>query len=170
MTTLETNRLSITPFSQQDGPLLHRIFTDETVRKFLWDDVIITEGEVEDILKVNDMLQSKRRFGLWKVTRKEDAVVVGFTGLWFFFDEPQPQLLYGLMPAFSRNGYATEAAAAIIRYAFDELGFDYVHAATDPPNTASNQVAQRLGMTLTDTQIMEGKPTMFWRIDKDSSP
>lgn len=145
------------------------MFTDPTVRQFLWDDLVISEQEVEDILKVNDLLMGKRKFGLWKILRQEDQAAIGFTGLWFFFDEPQPQLLYGLLPEFCRNGYATEAAQAIIQYAFEELDFSYVHAATDPPNTASNQVATRLGMTLTDTRMMEGKMTMFWRVERDSA-
>lgn len=147
---------------------MHSIFTDESVRKYLWDDLVISEQEVEDILKVNDLLQAKRELGLWKVCRKEDQKVLGFTGLWFFFDEPQPQLLYGLLPAYWGNGYATEAAAVIIQHAFEQLNFTYVHAATDPPNAASNEVARRLGMTLSDTKIMEGKPTMFWRIERNS--
>lgn len=169
MITFRTDRLSIVPFSQEDGALLHRMFTDETVRQFLWDDLIISEQEVEDILKVNDLLFTKRQFGLMKVIRVADQVVVGFTGLWFFFDEPQPQLLYGLMPAYFGNGYATEAATAIINYAFDQLGFSYVHAATDPDNTASNKVAERLGMRLVRKRKMEGKMTMFWRIERVSS-
>lgn len=168
MTTLGTDRLSIVPFSPEDGSLLHRMFTDETVRRFLWDDLIISEQEVDDILKVNDLLLGKRQFGLWKLIRKTDSTVVGFTGLWFFFDEPQPQLLYGLMPAYFGNGYATEAATAIIDYAFTKLGFSYVHAATDPENIASNNVARRLKMALQDTRVMEGKMTMFWRIERDS--
>lgn len=165
---LSTDRLSIIPFSEEDRSLLHRMFTDDTVRQYLWDDLLISEHEAEDILKVNDILLAKRQFGLWKVVRKEDQAVVGFTGLWFFFDEPQPQLLYGLMPAYFRNGYATEVAAAIIQYAFDQLGFSYVHAATDPENTPSNKVAKRLGMRLMQKRMMEGKMTMFWRIEKDS--
>lgn len=166
---LRTDRLSIIPFSQEDGSLLHRMFTDDTVRQYLWDDIIVSEHEVEDILKVNDVLFTKREFGLWKVIRVEDQVVVGFTGLWFFFDEPQPQLLYGLMPDYFGNGYATEVARAIIQYAFDQLGFAYVHAATDPDNTASNKVAERLEMKLVKKRKMEGKMTMFWRIEKDSN-
>ena len=52
MITLETDRLSITPFSQKDGSLLHRIFTDETVRKFLWDDVYVQAAEKTVISQV----------------------------------------------------------------------------------------------------------------------
>ena len=44
------------------------------------------------------------------------------------------------------NGYATEAAAALLRYGFDELGLHTISATCDPENTASAAVLRRIGM------------------------
>ncbi|WP_394336181.1 hypothetical protein [Adhaeribacter arboris] len=38
---------------------------------------------------------------------------MGFAGLWFFFEEDQPHLLYGLLPEYTKSGLATEAARAV---------------------------------------------------------
>jgi ribosomal-protein-alanine N-acetyltransferase len=44
------------------------------------------------------------------------------------------------------RGYATEAAAALLRYGFDELGLQKISATCDPNNTASVGVLRKIGM------------------------
>ncbi len=46
------------------------------------------------------------------------------------------------------HGYATEAARAILRFGFEELGLHRVWAGCDPDNLASARVLEKLGMTL----------------------
>lgn len=167
MKSWQTDRLSLEPFTPSDLELLHQLFTDEAIRQYLWDDLVIDVGQTEDILKVNEILLNTRGFGLWKVIHQQTKQVIGFTGLWFFFEEPQPQLLYGLLPVYWRQGFATEAARSIVRYAFSELGFDYLIAATDPPNEASSSVAIKLGMKMIESKVVEGKMTLFWRVEKE---
>jgi RimJ/RimL family protein N-acetyltransferase len=45
------------------------------------------------------------------------------------------------------NGYATEAARAVVDWGFDELKLDVIHAVVNPANAASIRVARRLGMS-----------------------
>ncbi len=49
-------------------------------------------------------------------------------------------------PRFHGKGYASEAAAALLRVAFEELGFHRVIGRCDARNTASSALMQRLGM------------------------
>ncbi len=51
-----------------------------------------------------------------------------------------------LHPDFRGQGYMTEAAAAVLDIAFDELGLHRVRAELDPRNTASVALCRRLGM------------------------
>ena len=44
-------------------------------------------------------------------------------------------------------GYASEAAAAALRFGFEELRLDEIVAVTVPANIRSQQVMRRLGMT-----------------------
>lgn len=53
---------------------------------------------------------------------------------------------WALHPDFSGQGYATEAASAVLDYAFGELGLHRVVAELDPRNTASVALCLRLGM------------------------
>jgi RimJ/RimL family protein N-acetyltransferase len=53
---------------------------------------------------------------------------------------------YVLNPDFSGHGYATEAAHALLRLGFDDLGLHRIVARVDERNDASAKVARRLGM------------------------
>lgn len=111
-------------------------------------------------------------FGLWLIeldsVEPQNPKVVGFVGLWYFFDEPQPQLLYALLPKALKQGYASEAANKILAYCFDELGYDYVVASCDRPNLNSQKVAQRLRMHKVEERIIHQNPVVFFRIDQAS--
>jgi len=53
---------------------------------------------------------------------------------------------YIFSPAYSRQGYATEAVRALLEVAFFELGARRVVARVDARNTASRALLERLGM------------------------
>jgi len=57
---------------------------------------------------------------------KNENTYAGFAGLWSFFGEDQPQLLYALAPNEIKKGYAAEASKAVINYAFNKLKFKYL--------------------------------------------
>ncbi|NJS16396.1 MAG: GNAT family N-acetyltransferase [Nostocaceae cyanobacterium CSU_2_110] len=67
-----------------------------------------------------------QKFGLWFIQTKDEKEIIGFVGLWYFFDESQPQLVYALLPEATKKGYATEAANKILEYCFNQLGYQYV--------------------------------------------
>lgn len=92
--------------------------------------------------------------------------VIGIAGLYTFFMEPQPQLLYALLPQYQKNGYATEASRCIIRYAFENLEYDYLLASCDTPNVSSVRVMERLGMQKLKEEYAEGKPLVFYQLSK----
>lgn len=57
-------------------------------------------------------------------------------------------LFWIIHPAHQGQGYATEAAAALIHYAFNELHLHRILATTEYDNLASAAVMRRLGMTI----------------------
>ena len=57
-------------------------------------------------------------------------------------------LFWALFPEHQGQGYATEAAAAMVSYAFDELRLRRIVATTEHDNTRSINVMRRLGMRL----------------------
>jgi ribosomal-protein-alanine N-acetyltransferase len=53
---------------------------------------------------------------------------------------------YTIDPSEQGNGYATEAVAALVDYAFETLGADLVRAYADADNVASVRVADKVGL------------------------
>ena len=163
---LHTERLQLIPLNQGDTELFYGINTSPFVRQFLWDDEMISMELALELMQKNEEHFTQSQFGLWKISARDEQTVMGYTGLWYFFDEAQPQLIYALLEPHAGQGYATEAAQRIIDYTFDQLRFTYLIAAMDKAHLASQQVAQRLGMRFVEERIEEGKPTVFYRIDK----
>lgn len=163
--TLHTERLSLLPFEWTEHALFLEMNRNAFIRKYLWDDELLTAPTAQEILQLNHTYFQERRYGLWKIQLPQTQETIGYAGLWFFFDEPQPQLIYALFEAHTKQGYATEAGSAIITYVFEQLGFTYLLAATDESHEHSQRVAQRLGMSLVEKRIADGKPTMFYRIE-----
>jgi RimJ/RimL family protein N-acetyltransferase len=83
------------------------------------------------------------------VEERQTGRLVGDVGLSPAEGEPGViKVGYTIDPAYQRNGYATEAVAALIDYAFGTLGADVVRAYASADNVASIRVADKVGMRL----------------------
>ena len=61
---------------------------------------------------------------------------------------PEVGLFWGIMPAYRRRGYASEAAEALVAFIFDTLKLRQVVATTERENVASQKTMKKLGMAL----------------------
>ena len=165
--TLITERLRLIPFKYEDFELFHTLNTDPFIRKFMWDNEIIDMDTAKEIMITNKNHFEKHRFGIWKIFLKETDELIGYTGLWYFFDEAQPQLIYALIKRFTKQGYAVECSMAIIQYSSESLNFNHLIAATDEDHVESQKVAKRLGMKFHEKRIENNKPTLFYKIENN---
>ena len=83
---------------------------------------------------------------VFAVTRKEDGWIIGAIGLTFEQEHARAEIGYWIGPPFWNFGYATEAAEAVITYAFDELLLHRITAQHFVRNVASGRVLEKLGM------------------------
>lgn len=81
--------------------------------------------------------------------RDPAGALVGYCGLRLTLLEGEPlvELLYGVNPAFHRQGYATEMAKALIADGESRLGVREICAWTLHRNTGSQKVMQACGFT-----------------------
>ena len=90
-------------------------------------------------------------FGLWAVEAPGVAEFLGFTGLsvtkFAAPFTPCVEMGWRLAAEHWGRGYATEAARAVLTYAFDRLGLDEVVSFTVPMNVRSRRVMEKLKMT-----------------------
>lgn len=154
------------PFTATDTGLLYDTLTNPFVRKYLMDDEVISYEKAKEFILINETQFEEKSCGLWKIMIKETDAFAGFAGMWTFFNEEQPQLLYGLLPANLKNGYATEASKAVVDYVFTSLEFSYLIAACDMPNTDSKKVCERLNMVEFEQKEINGNKTSFYRLQK----
>lgn len=162
---LESQRLLLKPILPNGLNILHNIFIDPYVRKYLCDDQVLSLQQVEDMLKENKNLNDQK-ICLWFIETKDEQKIIGVAGLWYFFAEKQPQLVYALLPEATKKGYATEASTRLLKYCFNDLGYQYLLASCDKPNFESQKVAQRIGMKQIEEKIVDDNPLVFFKIEK----
>jgi RimJ/RimL family protein N-acetyltransferase len=84
-------------------------------------------------------------FSMFSVIERSSGQWIGRVGPWRPLGWPGDEVGWGLLASAQGKGYATEAAAAAINWAFDHLGWDDVIHCIAPDNPASQAVARRLG-------------------------
>ena len=146
-----TARLELAPVRMADSASLLHVFRDADVRRFLLDGKLVSADWVTAEIRASERRFASGGAGLSAVRRRADPSVIGFVGFREFFEPPEPQRLYGLLPEYWGRGLATEAATAACRFAFETLDWTEVRAAVDAPNTASGAVLSRLGFRLDRT-------------------
>jgi RimJ/RimL family protein N-acetyltransferase len=81
----------------------------------------------------------------WAVTRKADGQFMGFGGVEELSGTNDGELDYYLGKPYWGQGFTTEAARAMVRFAFESTSWDRVVAAIVPANLASSRVVDHLG-------------------------
>ena len=160
-------RLTIKPVAPADASGLRALFHDPAVRRYLLDDVLVSAEWVRQEIATSEARFASGSAGLWTIRIADRTPIVGFVGFREFFDPPQLQLLYGLLPQFWKQGFATEAAVYACDYAFRHLGFAEVSAATDVPNQASVNVLTRIGMRQIRTTADGPAGTAFFSVTRE---
>jgi ribosomal-protein-alanine N-acetyltransferase len=163
--TIQTARLTLRPWTVDDIDELHTLWTQPEVRRYLWDDHVITREQAEETVREFTGAEENEGLGGW-VMLDSNAAIVGFVGL--IRRNKDPELLYGLAPHAWGHGFATEASRAVLAYAFDVLGVERITANTDTPNTASVRVLERLGMRFTHEAAPHGLALVFYELQRDA--
>ena len=148
---LETERLYLREMNQADFKSLCKILQDEETMYAY--EVAFSETEVQEWLDRQIDRYKKWNFGLWAVILKETNEMIGQCGLTMqpWKDEELLEIGYLFERKYWHKGYATEAAMACKKYAFETLNADEVCSIIRDTNTASQNVAIRNGMIMTDT-------------------
>jgi len=80
------------------------------------------------------------------IALKTNRELVGAIGLGLHWKDEYAILGYWIGKPYWSNGYCTEAARAVLQYAFDELRLNRVYAHHLRHNPASGRVMQKIGM------------------------
>lgn len=159
---LRTSRCELRPVTAADTVELHALWITPGVRRFLWDDEVIPSERAAEAVATSGELFDRHRFGLWTVRLKGSPAIQGFAGIWPFRDPPEFELLFGVAEALWRQGYAVEAASAVLAYCAAVLDMPRIRASTDAGNVASIRVLHKLGFAEVRRATVGGLDTIFF--------
>ena len=149
---IETPRILLRPFGEDDLAAFARIAQQDEVLAFLPESDRMSAAELEEVFSWliecyrTNTLERIRKFTL-PIVLKETGEVAGWCGLGpLDYDEAEIEIFFVVAREHWGKGLATEAARALLGYAFDVLGLRRVVAVADPRNRASVAVIEKLGM------------------------
>lgn len=145
---LETDRLLLRREMLSDLDDLWAIYQDPDVVRHIPDRSTTREETREEILWHMNGHPRHPELGLWATIHKPTGRFIGRCGLlpWTIDETLEVEVAYLLAQAYWGQGLATEAAAAIVDYAFQMLHLPRLIALIEPGNTASAKVAGKIGM------------------------
>jgi len=164
--TLETDRLRLRWFRENDFPELLAISSDPEVMRFIGGKPL-TQFEAWKSMAAYIGHWHFRGYGVWAVEEKSSGKLIGRIGFMNPPGWPDFELGWTLARASWRKGYATEGAGRALSYAFTELDRDYVISCIHPENINSIKVAERLGEKASGETELLGHPVLIYRITRD---
>jgi ribosomal-protein-alanine N-acetyltransferase len=138
---IETERLRIRLLTAEDWRDVHAYTSDPVVMTYLPEEVM-TEEQTRQFV-VTSMTEDAQTYAV--DLRAEDRLI-GHIGFHPWYAPRIYEIGWVIHPRYQGQGYATEAAAALLRYGFETLQVHRVIATCQPENAASWRVMEKLGM------------------------
>ncbi len=148
MIVIETDRLILRPFEERDIDQMSLIEQDPKVREFLPG----AGNREKTAVLIHKIIrhQDDHGFSFYAVELKSTGEMIGWCGLMIpsFEAHFMPAVEIGWRIASSQwnHGYATEAAKAVLQYAFENLQLNEVVSFTVPDNNRSRRVMEKIGL------------------------
>ena len=166
---METRRLLLRPWREEDGAELQRLFSDPDVRggRNMPPDRIarLAEGSLRQ-WRVNG-------FGPWAAIDKTTGSWVGKVGLDELDDWPGVEKIevgFELHKAWWGRGLATEGALAALAFGFEQHGLRSIISVTAAAHAAAQRVMEKAGLTYRGTRYWMNPevPVVWYAIDRDA--
>ena len=143
---LETERLILREFVPADFEALYAVLADSDIMEHY--PYPFDEARVRNWITRNLERYRNNGFGLWAVVLKGTDEMIGDCGITLqkIHGQMLPEIGYHIRNDQQRRGYASEAAAACIRLAFEKFDFPAVYSYMKYTNIPSQKTAIKNGM------------------------
>ena len=142
----ETTRLRGLRLQPHHLEALLAVYGDPEVVRWAGDRQPLDRAQCERWLQVTQDNYARRGYGMFALERRDGGDIVGFCGLVHPGQQPQAEIKYALRRDGWGQGYATEAACALLAAAWQRFGLVEVIATAAPENTASHRVLLKAGL------------------------
>ena len=145
MSYIETDRLIVRTWRPNDAPALHAIYGDPDTMRYILSGTKTLE---ETRTAIGQMFEAQERDGcsMWPVVRKDNSELIGSCGLMKTATPGELELGFAFATPARRQGYAFEAARAVMDFGFKQLHADTINALVHPFNEPAVGLVNKLGM------------------------
>ena len=142
-----TTRLLLRPLRRDDGPAVEEhVRLREIAEMTLNIPHPYPEGGAAEWIATHEESWKRGEHATFGVFRREDGALVGVIGLAIEGMHSRGELGYWVGMPYWNHGYCTEAARAVVEFAFRRLRLNRLQARHITRNPASGRVMQKLGM------------------------
>ena len=161
--TLKTNRLILRPWKEKDAEALFQILQEPGILQYFPPTTFTIEKTLRYINHQTKHWQ-EHGYGHWAVTLKEGGGVIGWDGLEYLPETDENEVAYLLSHQAWGCGYATEAAAAALKFGFEKAGLMSIIGLVHPGNAGSIRVLEKCGLAFVDRKVYWGLEMCRYRI------
>jgi RimJ/RimL family protein N-acetyltransferase len=164
---IETNRLILRTFSEEDAGLILELNADPEVTRYTGDPIRDLDHAKQVLDRVILPQYALYNHGRWAVHVKPelDPIAIGFIGWCGLKNRPERNeidLGYRLMKKAWGKGYATEAAYACLKYGFEKLHLERIVGRAMPGNIASLRVLEKCQMQYAGEEVVDDHPAITY--------
>lgn len=165
---ITTDRLLLREYRDSDHEPYAAMCADAETMRFLGDGSTISREQAWRSLAFMAGHWQLRGFGMWAVEERATGEFIGRVG--FLQPDGWPGFEIGWTIDRRRwgQGFATEAAKAVLPRAFSEYGQTHVISLIRPENLASIRVAEKLGETREREMDFHGAPVLVYGVSRES--
>lgn len=161
---IETERLLLRTFTEDDAALIYALNLDPDVIRYTGDPIRDTDHAKEVLQQTILPQYVLYNHGRWAVHVKPELQFIGWCGLKNRPERNEIDLGYRFIKKAWGKGYATESAYACIKYGFEKLGLRRIVGRAMPENIGSLRVLEKCGMTYIGEEVVDEHPAKTYEI------
>jgi [ribosomal protein S5]-alanine N-acetyltransferase len=147
LTILKTDRLNIRRLTLDDAPFIVNLLNQPSFLRYIGDKGVRNLEDAIRYLETGPLASYERfGFGQFLVELKHSGVPIGMCGLLKRDTLPDADIGFAFLPEYWSQGYALEAANAVMNHAREDLRLRRIVAITSPDNDASMKLLGKLGL------------------------
>ncbi len=159
---VETNRLIIREFEEDDLLSLYKIESDKRIIEFIPWNRLSTLRECRRQLRKYIENYRKNTLNSWAITVKDTKEVIGITQLFYSKKIKGVEIGTKILPEYWSKGYASELTKAVINYGLNELEIEEIIAVTDINNVGAIKSLENCGMKFKKYGYYNGSEAVFY--------
>ncbi len=162
---LETERLLLREFVQEDFEELFRMNADREIMQYVGDGATRNyEEQKEELDRLILNYEKRPGLGIWATLLKDTGIFIGGSGLVYYDNTSEIEIGYRMLKEHWNQGYASEASKALLQYGFEQLGLKKIVSSAHIQNAASRRVMEKIGLKFIDYRFHYGCQQAYYEM------